>query len=239
MNYKRAAATATVLLTAGIISAMIMINTSKIYASGGYGKDVILGIELPDIPIQTKTPFTTPEESATTQTKAPATDLPTESRTEFITNAPATDISTNVKPSETLTVTPTIPPSDHIPTVSSTYITTPVPSVITFTMFVSTDSPTESVSTGVPDIIETGTDYPTSTQGNTSTVTETASATAVLTEDPVSNVTNPIDIVPTAPDNNGSNKNVFPFWVVIGSIIGACCIVFVVILLIRITRRKQ
>ena len=187
MKFRNALLIIIVLLAGALFAAGLASFSSQVYAGTGSVRRVSLGIELPDVPIRTKTPSPVPGKDPTPSTSPNKTSAPTPS----------------TSPDKTCAPTPS--PSPHktnvpAPTPSPNKTSTPSPSPTPVTTATPTESVPATAHTDVPATAQT-TDAPSAAPAVTSSAAPTA------TNTPNAVITLPLDDFETAlpsPDTTDS-----------------------------------
>ena len=122
MKFRNALLIIIVLLAGALFAAGLASFSSQVYAGTGLVRRVSLGIELPDVPIRTKTPSPVPGKDPTPSTSPNKTGAPTPSPSPDKTNAPTPSPS----PNKTAAPSPS-PNKTSTPSPSPTPVTTAMP----------------------------------------------------------------------------------------------------------------
>lgn len=249
MKFRKALLFVIVLLAGALFAAGIAAFSSEVYAGTGSGRRVSLGIELPDIPIRTKTPSPVPGEDPTpspSPTPSPdKTDAPSPAPSPTPTAAPTDDVHTNAPTGVPATVTSNTSNTGHPEE-------TPAETVTVTDQPVSTEVNTPDATVTLPlDVFETVAPSPDETAAPATvtagaTATAEAAVTAGVTASAAGSATDSVpatggtNVTPGVQGEKDNSPGGIPAWVVVCSVIGAVCIIAIFVLLfIRRSKKKK
>jgi len=210
MKFRNALLILIVLLAGALFAAGLASFSSQVYAGSGSDRRVSLGIELPDVPIRTKTPSPVPGKDPTPSTSPNKTSAPTPSPSPDKTNAPTPSPS----PSKTSTLSPsptpvtTAAPTESVPatahtdvpaTAQTTDAPSAVPAVTSSAAPTATNTPNAVITLPLDDF-ETALPSPDTTDSIAATVSATGNTSATDNASATDNV--------SASDNASATVNV-------------------------------
>ena len=255
MKFRNALLIIIVLLAGALFAAGLAAFSSQVYAGTGSARRVSLGIELPDVPIRTKTPSPVPGKDPTPSTSPNKTSAPTPSPNKTSTPSPSPTPVTTAAPTESVPATahtnvPATAQTTTVPAVTSSAAPTATNAVITL--------PLDDFETALPSPDTTDSIAATvSATGNTSatdnaSATDSASATDNNSATPTVSATDNVSASDSAsvpatgvangtPDVSGekvNQKGSVPVWGIVFSAAGIICIIASFILLL-INRSKK